>query len=110
SSAALDSVSLAPYLQDPAMPSIRTWVYSQNFSPDGFQPVYFVDRRAARNDRYKLIESLMIEGMVPEHPTQFFDLLLDPFETTDPLLGTLTPEQQANLDLLASEMQSLQPW
>jgi hypothetical protein len=99
-----------PYFQDPEQPSIRSWVYSQSFSPPGFQPVYFVDRRAARNERYKLIQSLMVEGAVPEHPTEFYDLLLDPFETTDLTLGTLTAEEQANLELLASEMQALQPW
>ena len=106
----LDSVSLMPYFQDPGMPSIRSWVYSQSFSPDGFLPVYFVDRRAARNERYKLIQSLMIDGAAPAHPTQFYDLLLDPFETTDLTLGKLTPEEQANLDQLAADMQALQPW
>ena len=33
-----DSVSLLPYLDDPARPSIRRWAYAETFSPNGLGP------------------------------------------------------------------------
>jgi arylsulfatase A-like enzyme len=50
----LDSVSFAPYLGDPALPSIRTHVYSERFFPNGTgAPTSFA--RAIRNHEFKLI-------------------------------------------------------
>lgn len=83
-----DSVSFAPYLADPTQTPLRDVVYSEGFqsgSPDdnGFA--------AARDARYKLIRRYGAAGVTSE---EFYDLDVDPFETTD-LIGALTPSQQA---------------
>ena len=67
-----DSVSIIPHLENPALGTQRRCVYAENFSPNGAGP-YSDERRAARNDTYKLIWR---NGSYEE----FFDLAVDPWE------------------------------
>ena len=89
-----DSVSLVPYFSNPTQ-SIRNTVYSEKFSPNGPGP-YTTHERAIRNDRYKLIRRL---GQSDE----LFDLLLDPFETSN-LLPNLSASEQVAFDALVVEL------
>jgi arylsulfatase A-like enzyme len=107
-SAALDSVSMVPYLEDPEHASIREWVYSQSFAPSGLFTIVITQRRTARNERFKLITYYLNAPTITS--IELYDLAADPFEQNDLLLGTLTPEQQVNFDFLAAAMQQLQPW
>ena len=82
-SSAEDSVSLLPYLSDPAQPSIREFTFSEHFFPNGFGP-YSWQRWAVRNERYKLIRL--------EDHDELYDLVLDPHEQRDLLLGEMTQD------------------
>ncbi len=105
---ASDGVSIVPYFDDPALPSLRSWVYSQRFAPVGFLPVYAADRRTARDERFKLL--INFDNAPTPTAFELFDLAVDPFETADLLLGSLTPSQQAAHDALLGTMQALQGW
>ncbi len=72
-----DSISLTPYLAAPSTPSLRWWVYTEIFNPNGFGPL-LNGRAAIRGERYKLIRTAY---GTPED--EFYDLELDPFELTD---------------------------
>lgn len=103
-----DSVSLVPYFAQPSLPSLRSWVYSEEFTPLGFGPFDTWDQ-AARDDQYKLIrrhdESLLTTQ------TEFYDLSVDPFEKSDLLGSPLTPVQSAAYDKLTTEIKTLLgPW
>jgi arylsulfatase A-like enzyme len=88
--AAIDSVSLAPYLADPQAPAQRAWMYAGRHGPNGFGPSD--DRRRAVSDgRYKLIRTEK-DGLPP---VQFFDLLGDPFEEDDLWPGLDGPQARA---------------
>jgi arylsulfatase A-like enzyme len=95
----LDSLSLVPFLRDPAAPPLRSTVFSQLFSPNGFgeKDEWF---ETLRGERYKLVE----QGGSPD---RLFDLLLDPYETNDLLLGTPTTEELAEYDALKGALLSL---
>jgi len=71
-STAEDSISLLPYFEDPDHPSLRRWVYSEHFRPNGPGP-YNKWSQAIRGERYKLMRS-------HDEPDQLFDLEVDPFE------------------------------
>ncbi len=88
-SAAEDSVSLVPYLQDPTRPSLRTLLFSERFAPNGPGPYDFHDV-AIRNATYKLIR---VEGA----PDELYDLTADPFEEFDliPGLASGSPAEAA---------------
>lgn len=70
----LDSVSLAPYLSDPDLPSIRSMLYTERVSKQTHGTEYTRHQRAARNSRFKLIRD-DLTGV-----DQLFDLALDPLE------------------------------
>jgi len=65
-----DGISFLPYLVDPNQPSIRQTVYTERFLENGEGP-YLEDRRALRDDRWKLIRTRNL-GDDPEE--LFFDL------------------------------------
>lgn len=90
----VDSVSLVPYFRNPDA-AVRELVYSETFEPNGPGP-YTRHDRTVRNARYKLIRRL---GAADE----FYDLALDPFETTN-LLPSLTPAEQVAFDQLEAEL------
>jgi arylsulfatase A-like enzyme len=100
-STAEDSVSLVPYLADPALPTTlrRPYAYGETFSPNGFGP-YTTQERGIRDDRYKLIWR---DGVYEE----FFDLDADPFEDDNLLVLGTTPEEDAAFDALALAMERL---
>ena len=94
----LDSRSLLPLLGDqPFEP--RSVAYAEY---DNGDTGAVSSGQAIRNvEGFKLIR-------LSELGTQeFYDLALDPFETTDLLLGTLDPIQQANFDELSLILQEL---
>ena len=88
----LDTVSIVPYLRDPSRPSIREWVFTELFTPNGPGP-YDILHRAVRNDRYKYVDSSI-------HGEVLFDLWLDPFELLSKVPGSLSPAEQLELDEL----------
>jgi arylsulfatase A-like enzyme len=90
-----DSISIVPYFTDPLQPSLREFVYSEWFSPNG-PPPYATHERCVREERYKLIRQLGA-------PDEFYDLDVDPMEWND-LMPHLTSEQQAAYDRLAAEL------
>lgn len=100
-SAAEDSHSLLPYLEDPSLGTLaaRPYAYSEKFSPNGLGP-YDDEERAIRGERYKLIWR---NGSYED----LYDLELDPFEETNLLLGALSPEQQAAYDALVAAIEAL---
>jgi arylsulfatase A-like enzyme len=96
--AAGESVSLVPYLEDPSVPSQRASVYSESFSPNGPGP-YDYYHQAAREARYKLIR----RDCAAE---EFYDLSVDPYETSSLLVGALDPAQTNAYNALAAELDS----
>ena len=71
----LDSVSIVPYLSNPAHDSLRDWVYA-----DHFPGADVGDGGAAiRDRRFKLIEQFGIE--------ELYDLVEDPYERDELLVG-----------------------
>jgi len=90
---AADSVSFVPQLLDAAQPG-RHVLYTSGFRPNGGPPKPEHYKRAARDERFKLIRS---EG----HAEQLFDLDVDPYERNNLLENALTPASQAARDALA---------
>jgi len=91
----LDSISLLPYLRDPARPSLRHVVYTERFTPNGSGP-YIFREQAVRNERYKVIRRELTNG--PSTPPTvtwlLFDLVEDPLEESDLLLGAPGPRER----------------
>jgi len=99
-------VSLGPYLEAPLQPTLRPWVYSERFKPNGFGP-YEQHQRAVRDVRYKLIRDLGDgDSVIGE---SLFDLADDPFETTDLLGGQLTASQQSSYAALSAVLDGIVP-
>jgi arylsulfatase A-like enzyme len=94
---ALDSVSIMPYLANPAMASIRGWVYADVF-PGSFLGIENANY-AMRNDRYKVLRH--------EGSEEFYDLIADPYEHSDLLHRRMTPSEQRQYDLLQAQIQAL---
>lgn len=97
-SEAEDSVSLVPYFTEPRL-ALRETVYAETFSPNGGTPPFPTHDRAVRNTRYKLVRRR-------DAPDALYDMVSDPFETTN-LLPGLLPGQQAAYDALVAELVSL---
>jgi len=94
-----DSVSLVPYLRNPARPPLREWVYAEVFAPNGSGP-YTEEERMIRDARYKLI---VRAGMGEE----LYDLVADPRETVDLLGGTLDAGEDAAYGRLRGWLEGL---
>ncbi|MFT7461802.1 MAG: arylsulfatase B [Pseudohongiellaceae bacterium] len=102
-SAGIDSISLVPYFKNPDRPPLRRWAFTEKRKPAGFGP-YTQLLLAARDQRFKVIydkSNLMAAKYL------FFDLLQDPFETTDLLLQGLNAEQQMHFDRLQTVIQDI---
>lgn len=103
-----DSISLLPYFLSAATPALRDWTHARFHVPNG--PVgdtVFSDASACvRSSRYKLIKFAPAAAAV-----EFFDLLLDPLETTNLApggnLSGLTPQQLAEFQALLDTLQGL---
>lgn len=94
---AVDSVSFLPYLAQPGRPTIRPTVFAEQFWLNGFGP-YIIHRRAIRDLRYKLMVS-PLTGI-----EKLYDLVADPFETSDLLESPLTDQQAQHLERLRQSM------
>lgn len=81
-----DSVSLVPYLDDPSHESIRPYLYTEKFQPNGgpIDPDRY--QRAARNARFKLLR-------FPKRRA-FYDLVEDPGEEHD-LIDELSTRERS---------------
>jgi len=88
----LDSVSWLPYLADPDLPSLRPYIFTEIFRPNGLNPSQ--SKRAIRDSRYKLIR-VHIDGK--KDLFQLYDLASDPFEEVD-LLRTLPKPLPAEIE------------
>jgi len=88
-----DSISLTPQLVDAGAPG-RKVLYTSGFRPNGGPPSPSRYKRAARNDRYKLLRS----GVRTE---QLFDLEADPHEQVDLLTAPLAPADREAWESLA---------
>lgn len=94
----IDSVSLVPYLTDPAQAPLREWTLSELYASaaSNDQP-----GRAIRDLRFKLI--VFLDGR-----EEFYDLLADSWETTDLLAGeALDTEAQTAYDTLSATLDGL---
>ena len=94
-----DSVSLVPYFTDPSL-SLRTYVYSERFRPNGMNPKYKYRTRTVRDSQYKLLRRMGLRD-------EFYDLLADPYERINLLDKGLTPKQQAALTRISDYMEGL---
>jgi arylsulfatase A-like enzyme len=103
-SAAEDSVSLLPYLEDATTPtqSLRPYAYAEQFTPNGVGAIYTDHQRGIRDDQYKLIwRNDVFE--------EFFDLLVDEFEEDNLLpYENLSEEQKAAYDKLVAQMDGVE--
>ena len=108
---AVDSVSLLPYLLDPAAPDQRRWTYSEKFQPNGFgEPTEF--QRTVRGGQYKLVRRhFTVQG--PGGPQsveidELYDLLADPLEEHDLLVAEpVAPEAAAAYAELSGNLSEL---
>jgi arylsulfatase A-like enzyme len=103
-----DGVSMLRYFPNPDAESARAWVYAETFKPIGYGP-YLVNGRAVRDGQYKLIRD---EGQFHLFGGEaLYDLIADPWETTNLLDGPMLPEARAARDVLSGVLDSLQgPW
>ena len=82
----MDSVSLLPYFDDPARPSLRSWLYADQFDTEqGVENGGY----AVRDDRYKLVKI--------RERTELYDLTLDLGEASDLLEDGISDEERAIL-------------
>ena len=81
----VDSLSFLPYMTAPSLPSMRSWVFTESFIPNGPGP-YVRRWIGVRNDRYKIT---MQRQDIPNPGVYigFFDLSVDPFEQVNLLDG-----------------------
>lgn len=92
----IDGISLLPYLTSPAAPSRREFVFQDQFGRNG-PPPYEWERRAIRDERYKLVQ------FVRSGVEAFYDLE-GRFDDGPNLMGSLNDEQRAAYERLRSAM------
>ena len=92
-----DSVSFLAALENPDTPSVREWIYADEFF-GGFGGVETADY-AMRNSRYKL---LRFEG-----EEEFYDLREDPFEYENLLDDGLSEQENAEYQHLKAQIREL---
>ena len=93
----LDSVSLAPILEDHST-IVREFAFSDAFGPTRSG---IVNRQAIRNEQYKIVIDLQNDT------EEFYDLGSDPYEHEDLLTGTLDDEAQTNYESLTMQLAEL---
>ncbi len=88
-----DSRSLWPILEDPNHAPTRTWIYAEQFYPNGVNIIYLAYEQAIRGDRYKVVRRMGA-------PDELYDLAVDPDENHDlwpPTPGTTEEAAYARL-------------
>jgi arylsulfatase A-like enzyme len=95
----IDGVSMLPYLADPSLGALRTTVFADKFSPNGFGP-YASQGWMLRDARWKLIRRT-------GQADQFFDIGSQYLEGPELVAQGLSPEQQAAYDALAAQLDAL---
>ena len=93
----LDAVSLAPTFKDPAT-QVRSYAYADVFGP---QQNVIANRRAIRDDRFKLVLDLQNDT------AEFYDLSVDPYEKVDLLQNALNDDAQVSYDGLTAQLDAL---
>lgn len=93
----LDSVSLAPVLANHSVKT-REFAYADVYGP---QIGGIVNRRAIRDEQYKVIMDLQLDT------TELYDLLADPYETVDLLQETLSEEAEVHYYALLAQLEEL---
>jgi arylsulfatase A-like enzyme len=93
----IDSVSLAPTFEDHSA-DVREYAYADAFGPTR---TGIVNRRAIRNEQYKIVIDLQNDT------EEFYDLTSDPYEHEDLLAGTLSDAAQANYESLTMQLAEL---
>ncbi|MCA8976829.1 MAG: sulfatase-like hydrolase/transferase [Planctomycetes bacterium] len=100
----VDGKSLVPYLQSNSSPTLHDTVFADRYRgddwPDPIADMSGFGMAMIRNDRFKLISR-------NTGTDELYDLSTDPFETSNLLLGTLTPLQTQNYSALTAAMVEL---
>ena len=97
----LDGHSFKPLLLDPDHPEGRKWILSMGggnkakLTDNGVENQYVFRDRVIRNQQYKLY--INTEGKAEK----FFDLIVDPFETTNIITELNTEERRSNFEQLS---------
>ncbi|MDP6939229.1 MAG: sulfatase-like hydrolase/transferase [Planctomycetota bacterium] len=101
SNEAIDGLSLVPYLKDPKQASIRRYVFSELFAPNGTW--HSKEIRVLRDKRYKLIRF----GLREPFAFELYDLSLDPFETNNLVSPGMSDLVQVAFRRLQTELKRL---
>jgi arylsulfatase B len=94
---ASDSVSFLSALSEPSAPSRRDWIYADLFA--GGQGRSEFANYAMRDEQYKILRYRGEE--------KFYDLLADPYESSNLLDGELSAEQRSAYESLQAEVARL---
>ena len=92
-----DAISLVPVLGN-YTERVRKFAYADVY---GSLQNQLVNKRAIRNDRYKLVLDLQNDS------EELYDLSVDPYEHRDLLSDALSPEAQENYDVLVTHLLAL---
>jgi arylsulfatase A-like enzyme len=95
----IDGVDMRPYLRNPLIAPLRTWVFAEKFSPNGPGP-YTSSGHMLRDSRWKLIQRVGQADL-------FYDMQGLDWEGPSLLPGALTPVQQAAYDALSAQLADL---
>lgn len=90
-----DSVSLVPYLDDPNQAALRQYAFTEQFTGTAWPSPNQNGHATVRDAQYKLIHRYSGGG------DELFDLVNDPWETSNLVSSSNPVVQQARADLLA---------
>ncbi len=93
----VDSVSLVPYLKNPAQAPLRPWVMTEVFGDDTANAK---QGKAIRDTEFKLIR-------FDDSTTELYDLRIDPWENTNLMAGSLSSEARTHLTSLTAALDTL---
>jgi Sulfatase len=92
----IDGVSLLPYLADPSTPSQRTYLFGEEFEPNG-PPPYSLDDLTVRDATHKLLRQGGVDELYAYMPGA-----ID--EGVNLLLDGVSPTEQEILDRLGAQL------
>ncbi len=99
---ALDSVSMLPYLADPAAPAQRQFLFAEHFGPPGPPPYVRDDVATVRDDRFKLIRDYL------GGTDQLYEYVPGALDEGPDLIPVgLTADQQAGYDVLSAQIDAI---